>query len=191
MSFPKTRHCSNFDEQQQLHLCLDPIHLFLPLLLSCFPLSLDLGSDGAKFVRKSVVFRQPNETISVQFLGLFNQVRVSLSYDNKPLPFGTTKVFFFFVCTLLLTMPIPTFHTLKRQKESQEPSSQSAHYPKLASLPLPHIESFNAIFNHGVGNPGLMEYAVNELGRVVVFDKSGGSIASGAAKKIECKARKR
>ncbi len=80
---------------------------------------------------------------------------------------------------------VPTFNTLNRRHEAMNPSTQPLpHYPRLAALPLPHIESFNAIFNHGIGRPGLLEYAVDDMGKYVIFDKTG---QVGSANKLECK----
>jgi DNA-directed RNA polymerase I subunit RPA2 len=76
------------------------------------------------------------------------------------------------------------FRTLERQKEALEPSKKGPHHPRLAALGAPHVESFNSIFDLK-GGPGILERAVQDIGKVVVFDQwdpEDGSFGN----KIEC-----
>ena len=77
------------------------------------------------------------------------------------------------------------FRVLERQKESQNPSRQGPHYPKLAQVAHPHIGAFNSLFSFGSG-PGLLEIATNSIPHVFVFDGERGSAVS-QRNKIECK----
>ncbi|KAI8893711.1 hypothetical protein BC833DRAFT_624620 [Globomyces pollinis-pini] len=65
------------------------------------------------------------------------------------------------------------FRTLERTKEALSPSSKSHHYPALAAISGPHIESFNAMFNNGAA-PGLLDLAVLDIPHVHVFDGQKG-----------------
>ncbi|KND03173.1 DNA-directed RNA polymerase I core subunit RPA135 [Spizellomyces punctatus DAOM BR117] len=77
-----------------------------------------------------------------------------------------------------------TFRTLDRQKESILPSKTRPHYPRLAKLSAPHVESFNSLFAYGGVGAGLLETAVGDIGRRVVFDgKTGGGL--GGRNKLE------
>lgn len=70
----------------------------------------------------------------------------------------------------------PTFKTLTRQRQSILPGNQP-HYPLLTKIPLPHIESFNSIFEHGQNQPGLIDLAMKHIGKTVVFDGPQSSLA--------------
>ena len=76
------------------------------------------------------------------------------------------------------------FRTLERQKESLEPSKKGTHYPRLSALSAPHVESFNSIFDLK-GGPGILERAVQDIGKVVVFDQLDANDGS-FGNKIEC-----
>jgi DNA-directed RNA polymerase I subunit RPA2 len=62
------------------------------------------------------------------------------------------------------------FKTLERQTESIHPSSKSTHYPKLQQVSLPHVESFNSIFDLQGG--ALLDRAVQDIGKITVFDSA-------------------
>ncbi|KAJ3410397.1 hypothetical protein HDV05_003831 [Chytridiales sp. JEL 0842] len=86
--------------------------------------------------------------------------------------------------------PLPSansFRTLERQKEAINPSPLAPHYPLLNSIAAPHVHSFNSIFRRipsgdttahssasnasiGIGEGGLLEKAVEDIGRRVVFE---------------------
>lgn len=74
-----------------------------------------------------------------------------------------------------------SFNTLKLQDQAINPSSSDPHYPKLAALSAPHVESFNSIFDF---NHGLLEKGIQEIGKITVFD---GTQDSTAPNKLECK----
>ncbi|KAI8803708.1 hypothetical protein BJ742DRAFT_761195 [Cladochytrium replicatum] len=66
------------------------------------------------------------------------------------------------------------FNTVAYLKKAIAPSRKSAHYPRLASLVQPHIDSFNAIFR---SNPlsssplSLLDRAIADIGSRVVYDR--------------------
>ena len=62
------------------------------------------------------------------------------------------------------------FKTIERQKTSISPSQSSPHFPELAKLALPHINSFNNIFST------LLPKAVSLLKPATVFDSNGNKI---------------
>ncbi len=71
-------------------------------------------------------------------------------------------------------MPSSTFRTLERQEEAISPSNGGPHNPRLAALSAPHVESFNTIFELG-GGPGILERAIQDIGKVTVFDSNESS----------------
>jgi DNA-directed RNA polymerase I subunit RPA2 len=74
-----------------------------------------------------------------------------------------------------------SFKTLQLQEQAINPSSSDPHYPKLAALSAPHVESFNSIFDL---SPGLLEKGIQDIGKITVFD---GTQESTAPNKLECK----
>ncbi|KAJ3010105.1 hypothetical protein HKX48_007581 [Thoreauomyces humboldtii] len=67
-----------------------------------------------------------------------------------------------------------TFHTLDRQHHAILPSKTRPQYPELAKLSAPHVESFNSLFTFGGSSTGLLDKAVTDIGRRVVFDGRPG-----------------
>ncbi|KAI8819166.1 uncharacterized protein EV422DRAFT_588918 [Fimicolochytrium jonesii] len=67
-----------------------------------------------------------------------------------------------------------TFHTLDRQQAAVYPSKTRPQYPELAKLSAPHVESFNSLFAHGTASSGLLDRAVQDIGKRVVFDGKPG-----------------
>jgi DNA-directed RNA polymerase I subunit RPA2 len=72
-----------------------------------------------------------------------------------------------------------TFSTLERERQFRYPSRNGSTVPILNEFVLPHIESFNALFDDsglpkGDGNgKGLLSLAINDIGERVVFDGTG------------------
>jgi DNA-directed RNA polymerase I subunit RPA2 len=62
-----------------------------------------------------------------------------------------------------------SFRTLERQEEAINPSKELPHYPDLAAISEPHLESFNSIFQFGSGI-GLLDQAVLSIPKLTVFD---------------------
>ncbi|KAJ3289897.1 hypothetical protein HK104_007149 [Borealophlyctis nickersoniae] len=69
-----------------------------------------------------------------------------------------------------------TFKPIARQYEGRFPSRTQPHNPKLAKLSAPHVESFNSLFTYG-GGSGLLEKAVNDIGKRVIFDGKPGDVS--------------
>ncbi|KAJ3090585.1 hypothetical protein HK102_003291 [Quaeritorhiza haematococci] len=67
-----------------------------------------------------------------------------------------------------------TFHTIRRHYEAINPSTFHPHYPKLAAVSAPHVESFNSIFSYGSLGRGLLDQAVDDIGKKVIFDTKPG-----------------
>ncbi|KAI9139918.1 hypothetical protein BKA69DRAFT_1030032 [Paraphysoderma sedebokerense] len=70
--------------------------------------------------------------------------------------------------------PGSTFQTLIREYNSINPPEDGSSAPSLHKLIAPHLESFNAITEFGDGS-GLLDAAVNDLGRRVIFDGKGNA----------------
>ena len=58
------------------------------------------------------------------------------------------------------------FDTLARQSQAHAPSSSGPHHDRLAALPLPHIDSFNNLFE----NANLLAEAIRDIGKRVIHD---------------------
>ncbi|KAJ3155037.1 hypothetical protein HDU89_007227 [Geranomyces variabilis] len=67
-----------------------------------------------------------------------------------------------------------TFLTLDRQNDAINPSKARSHYPELAKLSAPHVESFNSLFVYGGASSGLLDRAVLDIGKRTVFDGRTG-----------------
>ncbi|OJA08010.1 hypothetical protein AZE42_01099 [Rhizopogon vesiculosus] len=73
----------------------------------------------------------------------------------------------------------PTFNTLQREESFKNPSKLGATYPILNEFVIPHIESFNALFDDsglpkGDGDGrGLLSLGLKDIGERVVFDGNG------------------
>jgi hypothetical protein len=65
-----------------------------------------------------------------------------------------------------------SFKTLTRQAQSHSPSQKGPHHERLAALPLPHIESFNNLFE----NKQLLSLAIADIGKRVIHDNSGNKL---------------
>lgn len=71
------------------------------------------------------------------------------------------------------------FETLKREETFKHPPKNGSSVPILNEFVLPHIESFNALFDDsglpdGDGDGrGLLNLALQEIDRRVVFDYTG------------------
>ncbi len=74
-----------------------------------------------------------------------------------------------------------SFKTLDRQNQALNPSSTGPHYPHLANISAPHVESFNSIFD---GSASILEKAIQEIGMITVFDAKQEETSPN---KIECK----
>lgn len=72
-----------------------------------------------------------------------------------------------------------TFNTLERERKFRFPDKTGSTVPILNEFVLPHIESFNALFDDsglpkGDGNgKGLLSLALKDIGERVVFDGTG------------------
>ena len=75
---------------------------------------------------------------------------------------------------VLYTAMPSTFRTVERQEEAISPSKGGPHNPRLSALSAPHVESFNTIFELA-GGPGILERAIQDIGKVTVFDGTDGS----------------
>ncbi|KAH7909455.1 hypothetical protein BJ138DRAFT_1010789 [Hygrophoropsis aurantiaca] len=73
----------------------------------------------------------------------------------------------------------PTFDTLKREENFRNPSKTGSAYPILNEFVIPHLESFNALFDDsglpkGDGDGrGLLSLGIKDIGERVVFDGNG------------------
>ncbi|KAJ1552835.1 hypothetical protein HK096_010250 [Nowakowskiella sp. JEL0078] len=76
-----------------------------------------------------------------------------------------------------------SFETIKFLRQSRVPSKKpQPHYPRLAKIANPHVDSFNSIFVAKILNPnnnaaasdgsGLLDLAIAEIGKKYVFDGS-------------------
>ncbi|KAL6307197.1 beta and beta-prime subunits of DNA dependent RNA-polymerase [Sparassis latifolia] len=72
-----------------------------------------------------------------------------------------------------------TFHTLTREKQFKNPPKKGSVVPILNEFVIPHLESFNALFDDSglpVGDgdgQGLLSLAIKDIGERVVFDGKG------------------
>ncbi|KAF8528844.1 hypothetical protein BU17DRAFT_37683 [Hysterangium stoloniferum] len=72
-----------------------------------------------------------------------------------------------------------SFHTLARENQFRNPSATGADVPILNEFVIPHIESFNALFDdsglpYGDGDgTGLLNLAITDIGSQAVFDGKG------------------
>jgi predicted anti-sigma-YlaC factor YlaD len=73
-----------------------------------------------------------------------------------------------------MTKDHTSFKTLTRTSLSHSPSQKAPHYERLAALPLPHIESFNNMFE----NKNLIALAIADIGKRVIHDLSGNKLES-------------
>jgi DNA-directed RNA polymerase I subunit RPA2 len=69
-----------------------------------------------------------------------------------------------------------TFNTVERERIFRNPSNEKFGTPSLQEVVAPHIEAFNSISEFGEGRPGLLDYAVQDIGSVSVFDNADSSI---------------
>ncbi|EIE90484.1 hypothetical protein RO3G_15195 [Rhizopus delemar RA 99-880] len=69
-----------------------------------------------------------------------------------------------------------TFNTVERERIFRNPSNERFGTPSLQEVVAPHIEAFNSISEFGEGQPGLLDYAVRDIGSVSVFDNADSSI---------------
>lgn len=73
----------------------------------------------------------------------------------------------------------PTFNTLERENAFRNPPKDGSVYNVLNEFVIPHIESFNALFDDsglplGDGDGrGLISLAIKDIGERVVFDGNG------------------
>lgn len=63
-------------------------------------------------------------------------------------------------------LPSTSYGTLKREHNFRHPSTSQPHFPEAHELIKPHIESFNALFDHD----GLLEQGIQDLDEKVIFD---------------------
>lgn len=64
-----------------------------------------------------------------------------------------------------------TFRTLERERLNRHPTTTGPDHPALDELVKPHIESFNALIEDSTGTgKGLLQLAVEDIGKRVVFD---------------------
>lgn len=64
------------------------------------------------------------------------------------------------------------FDTLKQQRQALAPSTSGPHHERLAALPLPHIDSFNNLFD----NKSLIASAIADIPRKRIHDAMGNSL---------------
>lgn len=81
-----------------------------------------------------------------------------------------------------------TFETLKRERVFRHPPQNGASVPILNEFVIPHLESFNALFDDsglplGDGDgKGLLSLALKDIGERVVFSGTGLSEGEGGEK---------
>ncbi|KAI8978122.1 hypothetical protein BDB01DRAFT_800873 [Pilobolus umbonatus] len=64
-----------------------------------------------------------------------------------------------------------SFNTLERENMFRNPSDTKFGTPSLQEVVAPHIEAFNSLTEFGPGQPGLLDYALKDLGSFAVFDQ--------------------
>ncbi|KAG1279017.1 hypothetical protein G6F66_011958 [Rhizopus arrhizus] len=69
-----------------------------------------------------------------------------------------------------------TLNNVEKEHIFRNPSNERFGTPSLQEVVAPHIEAFNSISEFGEGQPGLLDYAVRDIGSVSVFDNADSSI---------------
>jgi hypothetical protein len=62
-----------------------------------------------------------------------------------------------------------SFHTLELQDQAIHPSKSKVHYQELSKISLPHLESFNSLFQFD-SDGGLLDLAISNIPKMIVFD---------------------
>ncbi|KAI8076707.1 uncharacterized protein B0P05DRAFT_545553 [Gilbertella persicaria] len=69
------------------------------------------------------------------------------------------------------------FNTVERENLFRNPSDEKFGTPSLQEVVAPHIDAFNSISEFGSeGQPGLLDYAVKDIGSFSVFDNADNDI---------------